>query len=397
MTAAPKQTHPFLPALCAVLLASALTLGWTTSAHAAGRAALSSPAANGGGDPGKGKDKGKDNGKGKDKGKGKGKGKGGSTDDGDTGVAPTPSVPPPSTPAPSTPAPSDPAPSDPAPSDPAPPVVPPSDGPPAPNAPPPSPDPAPSPDPVAPDPSDPTPDPSDPAPAPSDPAPAPSSPDVAPRAPASPVLGATKGSGVSAPAPAAPSAPSAPKVPLPTVAALPSFRQAQPTGLGSFSPQSARAAGNDTRARLSHLLFSFKRLLHLWSGNHAGLSLRRDGVGGALAVLVTLVGRAPDFAIYTPHAIATRKAGIKYRLNTWLRTAHPGSTLCLRAQEVGADGGTVRTTERCVAAGSRWQHFRLSTKSLAGGHKLRFSVYAVDALPGDSFEVGGLTAARAKH
>ena len=50
-----------------------------------------------------------------------------------------------------------------------------------------------------------------------------------------------------------------------------------------------------------------------------------------------------------------------------------------------------------VAAGSRWQHFRLSTKSLAAGHKLRFSVYAVDALPGDSFEVGGLSAGRAKH
>jgi hypothetical protein len=191
----------------------------------------------------------------------------------------------------------------------------------------------------------------------------------------------------------APSAPRSPSTPsTPTVAALPSFRSAQPAATGSPSPQNARFGGNNLQLSFSRLVFRFKHLLHLWTGNHAGLALRKDGINGAVAVLVSLVGRAPEFSIFTPQAVSTRKAGATYQLRTWLRSVHPGATLCLRAQEVGRDKRIVRTTEHCVAAASRWQHFRLSTKSLAGGHKLRFSVYELDALPGDSFEVGGLSA-----
>jgi hypothetical protein len=127
------------------------------------------------------------------------------------------------------------------------------------------------------------------------------------------------------------------------------------------------------------------------------LTLLRNGVGGTLAVLVSLVGRAPTFAIYTPHAVTTHAAGVKYRLGAWLRTAHPGTTLCLRVQEVAAHHRIVRTTENCVSAGAHWRHFGLGTKSLGSGHKLRFSIYAVDAVAGDSFEVGGLAAGRVKR
>ena len=97
------------------------------------------------------------------------------------------------------------------------------------------------------------------------------------------------------------------------------------------------------------------------------------------------------------HGATTHKAGVKYRLSTWLRTAHPGATLCLRAQELDRHNQLVRTTESCVSAGARWQHFRLNTKALGAKHKLRFSVYQLDAVPGDSFEVGGLTAGRVQH
>ena len=82
MTAASKHPNFFLHALCAIVLAAALALAWTSPAQAAGRAALAPKALKGGG-PGnghagdQGNQNGNNNNQGNDNGgKGKGKDKG---------------------------------------------------------------------------------------------------------------------------------------------------------------------------------------------------------------------------------------------------------------------------------------------------------------------------------
>jgi hypothetical protein len=125
-----------------------------------------------------------------------------------------------------------------------------------------------------------------------------------------------------------------------------------------------------------------------WRGSNSALTLVR-GVAGR-AVRVSRANSRAAFAIVAGKAIASPKAGARYRAGAFVRSVSPGMFVCLRAEEFSKNaGGVPITTERCSAATTGWQRLKVDTRTTAKGSRLVFSIRVIAALGGTSFDVDG--------
>jgi hypothetical protein len=134
-----------------------------------------------------------------------------------------------------------------------------------------------------------------------------------------------------------------------------------------------------------------------WVAKGAVLSAAPTGIVGPTALRVSLRRAATTVSITLGHSLPTWGTGRKYRISGWLRSNVPGSTVCLRTQEIarhGQRGKIVRTTEDCSTAARRWHRVHAGAATVGRGHRLRFSVYEFDGQPGDSFDLDGFRVSR---
>src|SRR5205814_7556008 len=138
---------------------------------------------------------------------------------------------------------------------------------------------------------------------------------------------------------------------------------------------------------------SFEGSLAGWGGNHADLSLARDGVVGRYAARVALRGSAGDFSIYPwPMQVDSTVAGAMYQGDGRVRSDTPGNTVCIRMREWTQDQRSqANSTLSCVNTTTAWQAFpHVRLRPQAAGHHIDVYVYESPTRPGDTFEVDAI-------
>jgi hypothetical protein len=135
---------------------------------------------------------------------------------------------------------------------------------------------------------------------------------------------------------------------------------------------------------------SFETNLLGWFPFDATATRVFSGIDGSYAAHLAFAGDGKTFGLVTSPLPAT--GGQVYDARAYVRSSTPGSRICLVINESGLAPGLHRLGRSCVTVTGSWQAFPpLRYRAYASGTELELWVEQLAALPGDSFDLDGVS------
>jgi hypothetical protein len=132
-----------------------------------------------------------------------------------------------------------------------------------------------------------------------------------------------------------------------------------------------------------------------WAASGGTLSLVGGSGGGHAARVTPSSGASQTYAYTSAKPAKSIVAGTAYSLVGWIRSDHPGASVCLKLKEVPAGGSsTVGSAQQCVTVTSAWQQFpTVAYAAKTSGDSLTVNVVEASPAAGATFDIDDLSLA----
>jgi hypothetical protein len=133
--------------------------------------------------------------------------------------------------------------------------------------------------------------------------------------------------------------------------------------------------------------------LSSWAASGGTLSLVAGSGGGHSARTTPSSGAKQTYAYTSSKPAKSIVAGTAYSLSGWVRSDHPGTSVCLVLKEVPAGkSSTVGSAQQCVAVASSWQQFpAVAYSAKSSGDSLTVNVVEASPASGATFDIDELS------
>ncbi|HSD03534.1 MAG TPA: carbohydrate binding domain-containing protein, partial [Gaiellales bacterium] len=125
-----------------------------------------------------------------------------------------------------------------------------------------------------------------------------------------------------------------------------------------------------------------------WAASGGTLSLVAGSGGGHAARVTPASGASQTYAYTSSKPAKSIVAGTAYTLVGWVRSDHPGASVCLKLKEVSGGSSTVGSAQQCVTVTSAWQQFpAVGYSAKTSGDSLTVNIAESSPAAGATFDI----------